>query len=139
MSGGALGCGGHRLQPHGRCGRGPAGLAKHKAVGVGTEGWPGPFPSRLLPPRRSRLFSVSPPGLQRARGGGIISVAEGQQSSAHTSKGALLGVNVTEGAPAVPGNGFRSCFVSPTTLLKRPRSKALWEAARRPVAEVAEG
>lgn len=72
------------------------------------------------------------------RGGGIISVAEGQQSSART-KGALLGVNVTEGAPAVPGNGLRSGFVSPTTLLKRPGSEALWEAARRPVAAAAEG
>lgn len=65
-------------------------------------------------------------------------MAEGQQTGTHI-KERLVGVNVTEGAPAVPGNGFLSGFVSPTTLLKRPHSEALWEGARRPVTEAAEG
>lgn len=58
-----------------------------------------------------------------------------KRTHTHTSR-ATLEVNVTEGAPTAPGNRFLSHFVSllsPFTLLKRPRSKALWEVARRPV------
>lgn len=69
--------------------------------------------------------------------GGIISVAQVYQTRTYTFM-ALLEVNVTEGAPTVPGNRFFYNFVSllsPTTLLKRPRSMALWEVARRPVRE----
>lgn len=69
--------------------------------------------------------------------GGIISLAQGHQTHTHThTSRATLEVNVTEGAPTAPGNRFLSHFVSllsPFTLLKRPRSKALWEVARRPV------
>lgn len=67
--------------------------------------------------------------------GGIISPAQGHQTRTHTSR-ATLEVNVTEGAPTAPGNRFLSHFVSllsPFTLLKRPRSKALWEVTRHPV------
>ena len=55
---------------------------------------------------------------------------------------ASLEVNVTQGPPTVPRNRFLSHFISllsPSTLLKRPRSKALWEVARRPVGMDIEG
>lgn len=74
-------------------------------------------------------------------GGGIISLVQGHQTSTRTRR-ASLEVNVTEGAPAAPGNRFLSHFVSRlrlATLLKRPRSKALWEVARRPSGEDTEG
>lgn len=73
--------------------------------------------------------------------GGIISLARGHQARTHTSR-ASLEVNVTEGAPTASGNRFPSYFVSllsPRTLLKRPRSKAPWEVARRPAGEDTEG
>lgn len=59
----------------------------------------------------------------------------------HTLK-SLLELNVTEGAPTAPGNRSPSYFISllsPSTLLKRPCSKALWEVARRPVGEKTRG
>lgn len=68
--------------------------------------------------------------------GGIISVARGHHT--HTLR-APLEVNVTEGAPTVPGNRFLSHFISsvpPFTLLKRPHSNALWEVGCRPVGGV---
>lgn len=114
--GGALGCGGQL--PGG--GSGACGISVAQSGRRRNRRMAGTFPAVL------RLTTGG--GGNWGGWGGIISVAEGQQSSAHF-KGALLGVNVTEGAPAGPGNGSRSCFVSPTTLLKRPRSKALWEPA----------
>jgi len=70
-----------------------------------------------------------------------ISLAKGHQTHTHTLM-ASLEVNVTQGAPTAPGNRFLPHFISllsPSTLLKRPRSKALWEVAHRPVGVDTEG
>lgn len=69
-------------------------------------------------------------------GRAVISLAQSHQThtDTHTLR-VLLEVNVTEGAPAVSGKSFPPSlwFLSPflSTLLKRPRSKALWEVGHR--------